>query len=284
MSSSTSDTSSVLSESSFVSGDITYSSSEEITPSSSGEVTSSSSESSSSSIPAFVGDANWGSLNTAEYGRTFCQSLKSLIEQTGTKTIAYKENNNVLRYSDSIDNAGVKIIPFYHSPSDAQEGIFQGEGSGAIFNKEHVWPNSRGAGKTGLGADPQMLRPTLVEDNSSRGNNVYASTGSSTYDPAALGYKPARGECARILFYCACKYMGQVYLNNDSSYVSGSTTWMGKLSYLMQWNEDYPVTEAEKSRNEYLDSQGFSRNPFIDYPELANYIWDTNGFRSSAYI
>ena len=59
---------------------------------------------------------------------------------------------------------------------------------------------------------------------------------------------------------------------------------MGTLRYLIQWNNQYPVTEQEKRRNECLDKEGFSRNPFIDDRELANYIWDEEGLRKEAYV
>ena len=58
---------------------------------------------------------------------------------------------------------------------------------------------------------------------------------------------------------------------------------MGTLKYLVQWNNEYPVTESEIRRNNYLDSAGFGRNPFIDNPDLANYIYDVNGLRTTPY-
>ena len=51
---------------------------------------------------------------------------------------------------------------------------------------------------------------------------------------------------------------------------------MGKLSYLMKWNDEYPVTAEEVYRNDYLDGQGYVRNPFIDHPDWANFIWSVN--------
>ena len=58
---------------------------------------------------------------------------------------------------------------------------------------------------------------------------------------------------------------------------------MGKLSDLLKWNAQYPVSDYEIYRNNYLTDQGFSRNPFIDHPDWANFIWDSTGIRSSAY-
>ena len=55
---------------------------------------------------------------------------------------------------------------------------------------------------------------------------------------------------------------------------------MGTLKELLKWNAQYPVTEMEKQINNYLSSQGYGRNPFVDHPEYANQIWDSNGIRA----
>jgi len=222
----------------------------------------------------------WNTLDLNLYGQNMLDALVPLINATGHKTIGYSQNNNVLTYSDSIDNKGEKVIPFYHGPNDA---VASTVGSGSI-NKEHVWPNSRGVGKSGPGADPHMLRPALSNENSDRGNNFYGLAGAKTFDPASLGYEPARGECARIIFYTCARYQksNNLSLSNNPNDLSSENT-MGRLDLLIAWNNTYPVTQQEKNRNEYLYKEGFGRNPFIDHPQLANYIWDSNDIRTSSY-
>ena len=39
----------------------------------------------------------------------------------------------------------------------------------------------------------------------------------------------------------------------------------------------------EKQINNYLASQGYGRNPFVDHPEYANQIWDVNGIRTKGF-
>ncbi len=230
--------------------------------------------------------SEWKSLDLNTYGNTFRAQLQALIKATGSKTISYKDNNSVLSQSDKA-SSGSGVVPFYHADTY----------STTDWNKEHVWPNSRGAGKTGPGADPHMLRPTISTENSSRSNYFYGnggSDGSNTWDPATFGYEPARGEAARIIFYCATRYYktcgtggtskgsaGLELSNNPSDNKDLHT--MGRLDRLIEWNNKYPVTEQEKKRNEYLYSNNFGRNPFIDHPELANYIWDVSGIRSTKY-
>ena len=57
------------------------------------------------------------------------------------------------------------------------------------------------------------------------------------------------------------------YINNSSDPL------MGKLSTLLEWNEQDPVDAFERRRNQVIFNWQQNRNPFIDYPELANLIW-----------
>ena len=45
------------------------------------------------------------------------------------------------------------------------------------------------------------------------------------------------------------------------------------LTMLLDWNELDPVSEAEIVRNDKIEVIQGNRNPFIDYPELADQIW-----------
>ena len=52
---------------------------------------------------------------------------------------------------------------------------------------------------------------------------------------------------------------------------------MGTLSTLLAWNTTYAPTPIEIQINNYLSSNGYGRNPFVDHPEYASYIWNNNG-------
>lgn len=228
-------------------------------------------------------DLYWSGLNNNEFGEAFRLRLKDLINDSGSKTISYSGNNDVLAESDKALN-GQGIIPFYHSDQCYTTS----------WNKEHVWPDSRGAGKSGPGADPQMLRPTASSCNSARGNKFFG-TGNNEFDPAVCAhdtkngdvypaYEPSRGEAARIIFYVAARYGtdSKMTLSNNPNDDKTKNT-MGTLRYLFEWNNTYPVTAQEIRRNNYLHEQGFARNPFIDNRDLVNYIWDAEGLRTTAY-
>lgn len=45
------------------------------------------------------------------------------------------------------------------------------------------------------------------------------------------------------------------------------------INLLLHWSRQDPVSEKERARNEKVFLIQGNRNPFIDYPELAEYIW-----------
>ena len=152
------------------------------------------------------------------------------------------------------------------------------KGTGKL-NREHVWPASRTVGGRGndiLEDDIHMVRPTLTTENGSRGNSFYvegkcASAGG--WDPAMedFGDETYRGDSARIIFYCAIADLRLGLVDKDDDSTSNHT--MGKLSDLLKWNLEYPVTQREITRNEGAQSLQGNRNPFIDHPEYACKIW-----------
>ena len=162
-------------------------------------------------------------------------------------------------------------MPFYH---DSSKLATQSE-----CNREHTWPNSRGTGTSGPGADPFIIRPTLTSENSDRGNNFYGTKGKANkeWDPASCGFEAARGESARVILYAATMYYKEGLSLSNNPNDSTNLKTMGTLSTLLAWNTTYAPTPIEIQINNYLSSNGYGRNPFVDHPEYASYIWNNNG-------
>jgi hypothetical protein len=116
-------------------------------------------------------------------------------------------------------------------------------------------------------SDAHGLRATDANENSSRGNQHF---GEYTGPEGTLG--SFRGDIARAVFYLSMRF-------NDLSVVDGfpeNTGQLGDLQTLLQWHLDDPVDDFEMNRNNIVYTWQNNRNPFIDYPELANYIWGNN--------
>ena len=226
----------------------------------------------SDSLPVIEPDSRWN-VNFEERGEAFMVTLGKLIRSSGgtaSKDAAIRIGAKAAAYPN--ENSST-FIPFYHAP-DGAEVARQSD-----CNREHTWPDSRGGSL--FENDPVMLRPTLTSDNSARGNFFYGLGGADNreWDPASLGYEASRGECARVILYCATAYHSYgISLSNNAGDATSLYT-MGVLSTLLRWNRDYQPTAWEKTVNDRYDAMGYRRNPFVDHPEYAEYIYDDFGLR-----
>lgn len=197
---------------------------------------------------AYYSDAN------GKYGEELKLALRAIISVT-TKTETYDQLRTDLATTDkgSSDNT---IICFYCRKEMA--ATWDG---GKTWNREHVWPQSLGWFSTTMaGADIHHLRPCHQSENSSRGNTPYG-TSSGYYEPK----DEVKGDVARILFYMYTRYQeADRYPLN---------TVCESFEMLLLWNEADPVDALEIQRNEQGYSIQGNRNPFIDYPAYADYIW-----------
>lgn len=135
------------------------------------------------------------------------------------------------------------------------------------WNREHVWPKSRAWYKNGgAGADIHHIRPEDPHDNSSRSNTKFGES-SGYYKPETLSDgTTARGDVARIIFYMLTRYS-----QTDTQYTVKSVA--ESMEILLKWNREDPVDNFEIIRNNQSYSIQGNRNPFIDCPDLAEYIW-----------
>lgn len=92
-----------------------------------------------------------------------------------------------------------------------------------------------------------------------------------------------KGDFARAYFGTMIKWAGdyQAFTSgNGSSIFSGTYTasgYFGLTKYgvalLLKWHREDPVSQKEIDRNNGIQKTQGNRNPFIDYPYLAEYIW-----------
>lgn len=159
--------------------------------------------------------------------------------------------------------------------------------NGVTWNREHVWPQSRlGASAdnpvANIASDLHNLRAANPSINSSRGNkNFDLTTTTTSYFPG----ESDKGDVARILMYMAIRYS---QLNLISGNPSDATLSIGNLQTLLLWHDQDPPDMFERGRNELIYSGAYvpylnktlkqnNRNPFVDHPEFADLIWNSNG-------
>ena len=191
---------------------------------------------------------------------------------------------DILKESDRDPNNPDNVILIYSgfSVNAAQE---YNNGNG--WTREHVWAKSHGDFGTNppAGTDAHHLRPCNNSVNTARSDKDFDNGGtpnsiatecystSDTWEPRDA----VKGDVARMMFYMATRYEGDVAGEPDLELVDYITNYpdpiFGVLSTLLQWNEQDPVDDFERNRNEVVYSYQGNRNPFIDHPEYANAIY-----------
>lgn len=169
---------------------------------------------------------------------------------------------------------------------------------GDCVNREHSFPKSWwGGNKDEKYSDIFHLYPTDGYVNNQRSNypfgvcangtrvpdangaHALGKKGTSTYEGySGIVFEPDdiyKGDFARTYFYMAACYNNQI-ANWNSDMLAGNsypvfTTWA--INMLLEWNRLDPVSEKEIKRNDAAYDLQQNRNPFIDHPELAEYIW-----------
>lgn len=163
------------------------------------------------------------------------------------------------------------------------------------MNIEHSFPKSWwGGSKNQAYQDLYNLMPSDSKANSSKGNYgmgvVTQTSGKGFYDNECIkvgdgseGFKvwqPSKqweGDFARGYMYMATAYQdftwqGEAALNSlqQGDYPT-LKPWAYKL--YIKWAKEDQVDETETKRNEAVYKIQGNRNPFIDFPNLMEYIW-----------
>lgn len=232
-------------------------------------------------------------------GKTGRELLKSLNIVVGPHTnVGYDKLWDVYKTSDvRSDGTLWDIYSTKAWPADFTRcGNYQRVGD--CVNREHSFPKSWFGGKVDpMYADAYHLYPTDGKVNGLRGNYpygecAYGTTESPVGDIKPLGRKGSstfpgysgivfepddeyKGDLARSYFYMAAAYNDKIS-GWTSDMLEGNdypayTTWAVNL--LLKWNRQDPVSQKEIDRNEAVSVHQHNRNPFIDHPELAEYIW-----------
>jgi endonuclease I len=167
------------------------------------------------------------------------------------------------------------------------------------LNIEHSVANSWFGGQTQASGTPDAyadlfhLNPSDQEANGQKGNyppgvvaearlldNGLFKVGtpvSGQGGGSASVFEPAdeyKGDFARAYFYIFTAYPDARW-QDKYAYVYGADgklePWAAEL--LLEWHRNDPVDSKELSRNEEIYKLQKNRNPFIDYPGLAEYVW-----------
>ena len=191
---------------------------------------------------------------------------------------------------------------YYFTFVSDQCGNYSGEGD--CYNREHSVPKSWFGGSVApMYTDLFHLIPTDGFVNSKRGNlpighvinATWTSTNGSKVGTSNISgysgqvFEPIdsfKGNFARTYFYMATCYKDKNLGVETQSNFSGGDLKPWAKTLLLQWAAMDPVSQKEIDRNNAVWQIQHNRNPFIDYPELAEKVFgnDETPFTTSISI
>ncbi len=149
-----------------------------------------------------------------------------------------------------------------------------GDNNDAYKDLYHLNPSDARANQTGKSDYPPGVVDSVVKFT-----NGSLRQGFMKGHPSHRVYEPEdeyKGDFARAYFYIVTAYQDLTWANKYSAYLSGDSylvfqPWLQEV--LLRWHRQDPVSDKERNRQAVISSIQHNRNPYIDYPELVEYIW-----------
>ena len=234
------------------------------------------------------------------------QALQDIIAEEGVvRAQTYADIIEILKEADQNPENSNQVWLAYTEQGRPKLDFQTGSENFEKWNREHTYPRSRGnfgnieedeiadgidvfwnttADSLRHGnSDAHALRAVDGPQNSTRNNKHYGDPNLGGYDgsdastdPLRLG-ESFRGDVARSVLYMDIRYNGLSVVNgypvipNTEDYPGE----LGDLAILLDWHRNDPPDDYEMNRNNVVYTWQFNRNPFIDQPELVEYIWGT---------
>lgn len=205
-----------------------------------------------------------------------------ITDRDTTNNLVLDMYSNALRYFPS-NYVELKYPGFgksLHIEHSLPKSWWGGHEWAAYKDLNHLYP-SDGSTNTSKSNNPLGVVTGKIKKN-----NGVSKIGIATYDGYSGNvFEPAdeyKGDFARTYFYMATAY--EHYKNmwdtsNPKNMMQNNTYPVFKqwaINLLLEWHRQDPVSTKEITRNEKVYSIQGNRNPFIDHPELAEYIWGNN--------
>jgi len=186
------------------------------------------------------------------------------------------DNTVIDMYSDSVRHfngfAAVNGMNIEHSFPKSWWGAYPNNAYKDLF---HLYPAD---GITNIVKNNLPLGEVTGTPSLNNGKSKVGTNGFET-DYTDKCFEPAdefKGDFARSYFYIASIYENLAPLMQSPMVINNSTYPFWKpwaIDLLLKWNKQDPVSDKERTRIETIYGIQGNRNPFIDYPDLAEYIW-----------
>ncbi|QXP79802.1 MULTISPECIES: endonuclease [Winogradskyella] len=222
---------------------------------------------------------------------TLRQALQDIIADPSiVRAQTYADIIDILKEADQNPENSNEVWLVYLEKGRAKLDYQTSSINTGKWNREHTFPRSRGGFDSieedevadGIdvywtteadslrhgNSDAHALRAADGPENSSRNNQFYGEYNGPTGTAGKF-----KGDVARSVFYMAVRYNGLEIVNG---YPDGNVGEFGDLATLLEWHRNDPPDDFEMNRNNVVYNWQKNRNPFIDQPDLIEYIWGDN--------
>ena len=195
-------------------------------------------------------------------GKALYDDLAVLTISKHTNFLSYYDRHKYLYKADASLKNPENVVLVY----TGEERYWKEYKSGSnnyepqTFNTEHIFPQSKYS-KGDAKGDLHHLKACDSKLNSSRGNIPFTN-GSGKAGRINSAWYPGdewKGDVARMIMYINLRYNDKI----DNKIV------IGGIETLLKWNDEDPVSDLERQRNNVIEQAQGNRNPFIDFPQLA---------------
>ena len=208
------------------------------------------------------------------------------ISHRNQRIVGYGPTRPLLKQIHEDPSNPDNVLTIYARKSVPKTNFVEG-GPDVAWDREHVVPQTFGArGGEYARSDLHNLFPSLRFVNSARGHLYFDESDPKaeqpehaplcSYDEDSWEPPPeVKGDLARIVFYMDTRYDG-TDSPRDISLAEVPDIKRGvfaKLSTLLEWHRNDPVSAEERRRNDLIFSAQGNRNPFVDHPEFVEKIY-----------
>lgn len=180
--------------------------------------------------------------------------------------------SDIARYFPNPNNSFVSVsgLNIEHSLPKSWWG---GAENAAYHELHHLFPSDANANTEKSNYPMGVVTGSLIFNNgrSKVGYATYSTYSGLVFEP----HDDFKGDFARAYLYMATAYenyssrWNSPMMNNNTYPVFN--TWA--INVLLDWHRNDPVSQKEITRNNVVYSFQNNRNPYIDYPDLAEHIW-----------
>jgi len=215
------------------------------------------------------------------------QAMQDIIADPNVvRAQTYTDIIDILKEADQNPANSNQVWLVYSEEGRAKLDFQTTSDNNGKWNREHTFPRSRAGYKSiaedGLGdgadvfwvtsadslrhgnSDAHALRAADGSENSARNNKHYGE-----YDGPDGTLGSFRGDVARSVLYMEIRYNALAIVNGFPD-IDGQ---LGDLATLLEWHRNDPPDDFEMNRNNVIYNWQRNRNPFIDQPDLVEYIW-----------